>query len=68
MVLELIFDPMWEFVWPVRGVCLYDPTIPWDTTRTLCLHGVGGRGCVCDVPHQIREKVHSAIYVETLAF
>ena len=23
----------------VRGVCLFGPTIPWDTTRTLCLHG-----------------------------
>ena len=31
--------PVWGFVWPIRGVCLFDPTIPWDTTRTLCLHG-----------------------------
>ena len=23
----------------VRGVCLFGPAIPWDTTRTLCLHG-----------------------------
>ena len=23
----------------VRGVCLFDPAIPWDTTRTLCLYG-----------------------------
>ena len=23
----------------LRGVCLFDPAIPWDTTRTLCLHG-----------------------------
>ena len=28
---------------PVRGVCLFRPVIPWDTTRTLCLHW-GGRG------------------------
>ena len=24
---------------PVKGVCLFGPAIPWDTTRTLCLHG-----------------------------
>ena len=23
----------------VRGVCLFDLTISWDTTRTLCLYG-----------------------------
>ena len=22
----------------VRSVCLFDPAIPWDTIRTLCLH------------------------------
>ena len=30
--------PVWGFVW----LCLFDPAIPWDTTRTLCLHG----GCL----------------------
>ena len=45
----------------VRGVCLFDPTIPWDTTSLLCLHR--GRG-VCDVPHWIGEKVSGTIYVE----
>ena len=55
----------------VRGICLFDPTIPWDTTRTLCLHGGGvsslclhGGGGVCDVPHRIGENVPGAIYVE----
>ena len=52
---------MWGFVWPIEGVCLFDPTIPWDTTRTLCLHG--GEG-ICDVPHPIGKKVSDAIYVE----
>ena len=47
---------------PVRGVCLFGPTIPWDTTRTLCLHGGGG---VYDVPHRIGENAPSVIYVET---
>ena len=32
--------PMWGFVW----LCLFGPAIPWDTTRTLCLHGGGGGG------------------------
>ena len=41
------------------GICLFDPAIPWDTTRTLCLHE-GIRG----VPHGIKDKVSSAIYVE----
>ena len=45
----------------VRGVCLFEPVIPWDTMRTLCLHGD-----VCDVPHWIRENVPGAIYVERL--
>lgn len=27
---------------PIKGVCLFSPTIPWDTRRTLCLHGGGG--------------------------
>ena len=43
----------------IRGVCLFDPAIPWDTTRTLCLH----EG-ICGVPHGIKDKVSSAIYVE----
>ena len=51
---------MWGFVW----LCLFDPVIPWDTTRTLCLHGEGGGG-VCDVPHRIGENVPDTIYVET---
>ena len=25
----------------IRGVCLFGPTIPWGTMRTLCLHGGG---------------------------
>ena len=50
----------------VRGVCLFHYAILWGTMRTLCLHEGGeGRG-VCDVPHRIGEKVHGAIYVETL--
>ena len=27
-----------EFAWPKMGVHLFDPTILWDTIRTLCLH------------------------------
>ena len=46
----------------VRGVCLFGPAIPWDTTRTLCLHGGG----ICDVPHRIGEQVPGAIYVGPL--
>ena len=52
---------MWEFVWPCKGIRLFGPAIPWDTTRTLCLHGRGG---VCDVPHRIGENVLGAIYVD----
>ena len=29
---------------PVKGVYSYDPIIPWDATRTLCLLGGGGGG------------------------
>ena len=36
----------------MRGVYLFDPTIPWDTMRTLCLHERS-----YDVPYQIRVKV-----------
>ncbi|RVW81511.1 Retrovirus-related Pol polyprotein from transposon 17.6 [Vitis vinifera] len=50
--------PVWGFVW----LCLFGPAIPWDTTRTLCLHGGG----VCGVPHRIGEKVPGAIYVEDI--
>ena len=50
--------PMQGFVWP--SVCLFDPTIPWDTMRTLCLHESG----VCDFPHRIWENVPSTIYVK----
>ena len=60
MVSELIPNFGVGFVWPHKGICLFDPTLPWDTTRTLCLHGGG----VCDVPHRIRENVPGAIYVE----
>ena len=42
-------------------VCLFGPAIPWDTTRTLCLHGGGD---VCDVSHRIGKNVPGAIYVE----
>ena len=35
---------------PIRGVCLFGPIIPWDTMRTLCMHGEEwGRGGVCDI-------------------
>ena len=27
-------------VWPHKGICQFGPVIPWDTTRTLCLHGM----------------------------
>ncbi|RVW97010.1 hypothetical protein CK203_032349 [Vitis vinifera] len=53
--------PVWGLFGSVRGVCLFDPTILWDTTSTLCLYGGGG---VCDVPHRIGEKILGAIYVE----
>ena len=40
MVSEPIPDPgVGGLFGPVRGVCLFDLAIPWDTTRTLCLHG-----------------------------
>ena len=41
MVLEPIPNPGAGFVLPRKGVCLFDPTISWDTTRLLCLHGGG---------------------------
>ena len=37
MVSEPIPDPDMEFV-------PFGPAIPWDTTRTLCLHKGGGGG------------------------
>ena len=40
----------------VRRVCLFDPTIPWDITRALCLHG----GCLCH-PTSDRGEVLDAI-------
>ena len=39
MVSKSILDLGVGFVWPHKGVCLFDPIIPWDTMRTLCLHG-----------------------------
>ena len=41
--------PMWVSV-------PFGSAIPWDTTRTLCLHG-GGGGEVCHIPHRIGEKL-----------
>ena len=56
---------MWGLFGVVR-VCLFDPTVLWDTTRMLCLHGgeEKGRGGGCDVPHQIGKNVPDTIYVE----
>ena len=44
---------------PVKGVYSYDPIIPWDATRTLCLLGGGGGGF--HIQHHIGEKVPSII-------
>ena len=46
MVSKLIPDPDVRVcsVWLVGGVCLFGPVIPWDITRTLCLHKGGGGG------------------------
>ena len=46
---------MWGFVpfGPIWGVSSFGFTIPWDITRTLCLHG--GKGLVwapCETPRK----------------
>ena len=53
---------------PMWGSVPFGPAIPWDTTRTLCLHGGGGGGGggggrrgVCHIPHQIGEKLPGTI-------
>ena len=33
----------------IGGVCSFDPTITWDTTRILCLYEEG----VCHISHRI---------------
>ena len=42
MVSELILNLNMGFIWFRKGFRLFGPTIPCDTTRTLCLHG----GCL----------------------
>ena len=44
------------YFWPHRGVCPFALAIPWDTTKTLCLHGG-----ICHIPHWIGEKIHDTI-------
>ena len=39
-------------VWSHRGVCPFDPTIPWDIMRTLCC-----LGSVCHISYRIKEKL-----------
>ena len=58
MVSESILDLNVEVcsVWPIDGVCSFSPIIPWDATRTLCLH----EG-VCHISHWIWEKVPRTI-------
>ena len=45
------------------GFVPFGPAIPWDTTRTLYLHGGGGGGGggVCHIPHRIGEKLPDTI-------
>ena len=35
---------------PHRGVCLFNPTILWDTMKTRWRHCIYMRS-VCDIPH-----------------
>ena len=42
MISETIIDLDVRFVWLHKGVCLFDPTIPWDTMMTLVYMG----GCL----------------------
>ena len=52
---------MWEFVWPIRSVCLFDSTILWHIMRILCV--VSAWGSDYDISHQIGYKVLSNIYI-----
>ena len=63
MISEPILDLGVGFVWSCKGVCLASQSHGTQHPRCVCMGG--GRG-VCDVPHQIGEKVSDAIYVEAL--
>ncbi|RVW98144.1 hypothetical protein CK203_031951 [Vitis vinifera] len=52
--------PVWGFVWPHKGYLSVWPHNPVGYNEDV----VSTWGSVCDVPHRIREKVPSAIYLE----
>ena len=67
--LQMVSEPIPD---PGVGVCLasYEVFVclapqSHGTQRGRCVCMRGGEGGVCNVPHRIEEKVHSAIYVET---
>ena len=39
MVSESIIDFGLGVCFTLQGICLFGPAIPWDTTKTFCLHG-----------------------------
>ena len=61
MISEPILDLGVGFFWSCKGVCLVSQS--HGTQRPRCVYMGGG---VCDVPHQIGEKVFDAIYVKAL--
>ena len=52
---------VWGCIGLVRGIHLFGSIILWDTMRMLCLHGK--RRGVCDISHQIGEKVIGVKYI-----
>ena len=65
MVLKSILNPDVGVysICPIRGVCSFNPAIPYGTMRTLCLYRGGGGGGVCHIPYRIRDKLHVTIEV-----